>query len=170
MRYIHTNVERLKAIANEQINRILREGKEIPRVTKEYRYMTDYLSKPDFNPASSLGRRVVRAIEQGHATWDLKTIRGHGLSTGKVFQGFDEKGLIQEGIQLKNRVEESRYGQYINALKKAIHGDPSEIKKFTGKTYVDSEGNRHEFITDEETLYRLHKVGELPNSNDIYKH
>ena len=107
----------------------------------------------------------MRAIKQGHADWDLNTIRGHGKPV-HVKGIFDEKGKIEE-ISLKNKREVSKWGKYENALKKYRKGDTDALKPFVGKSYLLADGTKKQFISDFDTLYQLDRAEQLPSGDEI---
>jgi len=87
----------------------------------------------------------------------------------------------EETIYLRNKRELSKFSEYKNAVKKAERGKPEALDKFKGEFvrdkdgkiifykngqpkikgnyYVDSNGHRHLFITDDQTLYDRWKLG-----------
>lgn len=149
-----------------------RQHRDIPRFSKAYRYSWEYLEnemkKGKFNPESSYGKRMLRNAME-HPNWTLEDWRGHGKPTGKTFQYFDELGELPEGIQFKNRQEESKYATYLNAVQKYQKtGDDSELKKFKGKAVVGKDGSKHKLVTESETLNRLAHFSQLPSGEDIY--
>ncbi len=164
-KYSQADVEQYKLEAQRQIDHRLGQKKSIDRFGTRYRTILDSMNRSGFDANSSTGKRVMRAIEQGHADWDLNTIRGHGKPV-HVKGIFDEKGKI-EAIDLKNKLEVSKWGKYENALKKARKGDTDALKPFVGKSYVLADGTKKEFITDFETLYRLDKAEQLPSGDEI---
>lgn len=149
-----------------------KEHREIPRFSKDYRYSYEYvenqLKKGKLNPENSYGKRMIRnALEHPH--WTLDDWRGHGKPTGKSFRFFDEQGNFVEGIQFKNRQEESKYSHYLNAIGKYLStGDDSELKKFKGKSVIDKNGTKHRLVTKTEKVNKLARFGELPSGEDIY--
>jgi len=110
---------------------------------------------------------IKNALE--HPQWTLADWRGHGKSTGKSIQFFDKDGKYTEGIQFKNRREESKWSTYLNAVQKYLNtGDDSKLKKFKNVSFVDIDGHRHEAVINKETLNRLAIFNELPSGEDIY--
>jgi hypothetical protein len=147
---------------------------EIPRFSKDFTTSADYIERQikagKLNPDTNYGKRMIRnAVE--HPNWILEDWRGHGKPTGKTIDFFDARGRFPEGIQFKNRQEESRYTSYINAIQKFQNtGDDSDLKKFKGKTVKDVDGKKHILVTDKNILGRLIEFDELPSGNDIYLH
>jgi len=173
--YTEEHIRQILDDARSEIELSRKHHKSIPRFSSKYATIADYLegeaASGRFNANSSTGRRILKAAQEHPTFYDINDVRGHGKPTGKAFNFFDEKGLVEEGIRLKNRQEESKWASYLNAQKKYLKtGDDADLKKFTGKSFVDSQGNKHGFVTDKEFLTRLEKVGELPSGNDIYKH
>lgn len=171
-KYSRADVNQYKIEAQKQIEHKLGQGRPIDRFGTSYRTILDNMNRPGFDPNSSTGKRVMRAIEQGHADWDLNTIRGHGRPW--TVEGiFDEKGAFRDEqdkplkVELKNRREASKWGDYYNALQKAKKGDSNALKPFEGKTYTLADGTKKEFITDFETLYQLNRRGEIPGGDEI---
>lgn len=169
---INNEVKFAMFFAQSEIEKARREGKTIPRFSKKYETIYDYLKGETetgrFNPKSSTGKRIMRAALEHPAFYDLNDVRGHGKPTGKAWRIFDDRGEIEGGIMLKNRNEESKYGSYLNAVKKALDGDDIDLKKFKGKSFTDIDGKKHKFITDSEQLNTLDKFGVLPSGEDIY--
>jgi hypothetical protein len=173
--YTEEHIRHILENARNEIELARKHHKSIPRFSSKYATVADYLkgetASGRFNANSSTGRRILKAAQEHPTFYDLNDARGHGMPTGKIFNFFDEKGLVEEGIRLKNRQEETKWASYLNAQKKYLKtGDDTDLKKFLGKSFVDFQGNKHEFITGKELLSRLEKVGELPSGNEIYKH
>jgi hypothetical protein len=164
-KYSQANVDQYKIDAQRQIDHKLGQGRPIDRFSTHYGTILDNMNRLGFDPNSSLGKRVMRSIEQGHADWDLDTIRGHGKPV-TVKGIFDETGKI-EAIDLKNKREVSKWGRYENALKKARKGDTDALKPFVGKSYFLADGTKKEFITDFETLHQLDRAEQLPSGDEI---
>jgi len=144
--------------------------REIPRFSKEFHYAHEYIEHQikagKLNPETTYGRRMIE-----HPHWTLADWRGHGKPTGKTFEYFDQQGSVNEGLQFKNRQEESRYASYLNAVKKYQEtGDDSDLMKFKGKTVKDVDGKKHTLVTDKNILGRLIEFDQLPSGNDIYLH
>ncbi|MDA8336466.1 MAG: hypothetical protein M0Z41_16010 [Peptococcaceae bacterium] len=172
------NLNDVTNVINESARKIflkIREGKDIPRFSKKYETVVDYLrgetAAGRFDPNSSTGRRIMRAADEHPTFFTLDDARGHGKPTGKTFQFSDESGLIGGGVQFKNRSEESRYAKYLNAERKYLAtGNDSELKKWTGKTFILKDGSKVTALTDTEVLQKLSKIDELPKGNDPYIH
>jgi hypothetical protein len=150
-------------------------GKIIDRFSKKYETSYDYLiaeSKSGrFNPQSSTGRRILRDIRQGHALFDMNSMRGHGSVWVVENAVVTEKGTLAT-TSLKNRRQASKVAEYDSALAKyrktASETEQKKIMKpFEGKSWIDAEGRRHKFVTDHETLYQLDKAGLLPRGDEI---
>jgi hypothetical protein len=173
--YTDEHIRQILENARNEIELSRKHHKPIPRFSVKYATIADYLrgetASGRFNANSSTGRRILKAAQEHPTFYDINDARGHGKPTGKVFNFFDEGGEVQEGIRFKNRQEESKWASYLNAQKNYLKtGDDADLKKFAGKSFADSQGNKHEFVTAKELLTRLEKVGELPSGNDIYKH
>ncbi|MEM3442263.1 MAG: hypothetical protein QXM86_00170 [Candidatus Bathyarchaeia archaeon] len=143
--------------------------KQIPRFSKKYETVVDYMQSKEFQSSKpEYQRRIIKqALE--HPAWTLEEARGHGKPTGNTFKFFDESGNIAGGIQFKNRREESKYASYLNAQKLFLQtGDDSELKKYKKVYFVDKDGNKHKAITEKNLLRRLEEFGELPSGEDIY--
>lgn len=165
-------IEKLPQIMKAKIADQERQHREVPRFSKEYRHSWEYIegqiNKGKLNPDTSYGKRMIRnALEHPH--WTLEDWRGHGKPTGKVFQYFDEQGKFSEGIQFKNRQEESKYASYLNAVKKYLdNGDDTELKRFKGKSIINKDGQKQKLVTKTESINRLIRFSELPSGEDIY--
>jgi len=173
--YTEEHLRQILESARNEIQLASKHHKSVPRFSAKYATIAHYLqgetASGKFNPNSSTGRRILKAAQEHPTFYDINDARGHGKPTGKVFNFFDDKGLAKEGIRFKNRQEESKWASYLNAQKKYLKtGDDTDLKKFAGKSFVDTQGNKHEFLTAKELLTRLEKFGELPSGNDIYKH
>lgn len=173
--YTEEHVRQVLENARQEVDLAKKHNKSIPRFSAKYATVADYLegetASGRFNPNSSTGRRILKAAQEHPTFYDINDARGHGKPTGKVFNFFDDKGFVEEGLRFKNRQEESKWATYLNAQKKYLQtGDDTELQKFAGKTLVDALGNKHQLITDTEILNRLERFGELPSGNDIYKH
>lgn len=160
--HLESDIEQYYINAKRQLDN---KKRSIDRFSKRDETILDYIKRHGFNPNTSTGKRVMRAIEQGHADWDLNTIRGHGRPWS-VKGLFDEEGKLPD-MQLKNRREASKWGDYYNALHKFRRGDVNALKPFEGKYYVDANGNKHIFVTSFDTLYTLDKAGEIPSGDEI---
>jgi hypothetical protein len=169
-----SELEHLPDIMRAALNNVLSKKQEIPKFSKDFTTSIDYIEHQiksgKLNPDTSYGRRMIRNATE-HPHWTLKDYRGHGDPTGETFEYFDGQGRISEGIQFKNRQEESRYASYLNAVKRFQDtGDDSGLKKFKGKTVRDIDGKKHTLVTDTNTLGRLIEFDEMPSGNDIYLH
>jgi|GEM_PF-1182650 hypothetical protein len=166
---IPPSVQEAIAKAQEQYERAWSNKKSTSRFSIKYATSFEYLeqesAKGRFNPQSSTGKRILRDIREGHATFDLASMRGHGRPW-TVKGLFDEQGKLSE-VELKNRRQASLWGDYYNALQKFRKGDTNALKPFVGKSYVDADSKKHEFPTDFDTLYRLDKAGEIPHGDEI---
>jgi len=171
--YTEEHVRQIVQSARNEIDLARKHHKSIPRFSAKYETVAAYLESETasgrFKPNSSTGRRIMKAVQE-NPKYDLATIRGHGKPSGATWTVFDEDGKLPNRISLKNRVEDSKYSRYSNAVGKYRDtGDYTELEKFVGKYYVDNQGVKHKFVTDVELITKLAKVGELPSRNDLYQ-
>jgi hypothetical protein len=81
-----------------------------------------------------------------------------------------EKGVGVTSIVTTNSEDRSLIGSYFNAVRKARNkGDDSELEQYRNKTIVDSDGRRHKFETDLDTIYEIEEQQEEPEFFDIYE-
>lgn len=149
----------------------LARDKDIPRFSKKYPTITEYLKSDEFkNSKPAYQQRVLKqALE--HPKWTLAEARGHSKPTGNQWKVSDKKGLLAEPVVWKNRKEESYYASYLNDLKAVIAGNIEYTEfnnKWKGKTFTDTKGNKHQAITDKDKIIQLADVNELPTGPDVY--
>lgn len=140
-----------------------------------YRRVLDAIALKRRKPAMSL----TRAAKSTGTT--VRTIRRHAPSVIEIRSGrldvkatdrlrrlmrmLTPKGEVQ--IETTNSRAASRISKHGNAVRRlVIAGDPKYLKPFVGKS-VRSGGRVYEFVTDQTTLKRLERAGEL-HFLDVY--
>ena len=147
----------------------------IPRFSQKYETILDYLKSPEFKSAKPAYQQRVLKQALEHPTWTLAEARGHSKPTGNTWRIFDETGLFEERVEFKNRKEETKYAEYLNAVKDYLAtGDESGLKTWfkrwgrDANQFILKDGTKVKTVTDLETLSRLHEFGELPSGEDLY--
>ena len=105
--YTEEHVRQILQSAKSEVHLAKKHNKTIPRFSAKYATVADYLESETtsgkFDPNSSTGRRILKAVQEHPTFYDINDARGHGKPTGKVFNYFDEKGIAVNGIMFKNR-------------------------------------------------------------------
>lgn len=146
-------------------------GKDIPRFSKKHETIVEYLQSKEFAEAKpEYQRRILKQAEFA-PQWTLTEARGHGKKTGNVWQVFDEQGKFNS--EFKSRKEETKYSEYLNAMKKMLKGEPEAMKawekRWRGRTeFILKDGTKVKPVKDIETLRLLEDFRELPLGEDIY--
>lgn len=152
-----------------------RYGDEIPRFSKKHATITDYLQSKDFSESKpEYQRRILKqAMENPH--WTLAEARGHSKRTGNTWQTFDELGKISGMQEFKNRKEEAKYSEYLNAVKSALDtGSDDKLKAWKkrwgsqAKEFITADSQKIKSVTDVLHLQYLNEFNELPSGAEIY--
>ena len=69
----------------------------------------------------------------------------------------------------KNSKDASKIGKYFSAVRKAIEGNKSDLKKFKGKYFKDANGKKHKFETNIKKIFELEEEIEEPEFRQIYE-
>ncbi|WP_092476149.1 hypothetical protein [Desulfotruncus arcticus] len=149
----------------------LARDKDIPRFSKKHATITDYLKSPEFKNAKPAYQQRVLKQALEHPKWTLAEARGHSKPTGNRWQVSNDQGLLSDPVVWKNRKEESYYASYLNDLKAVMAGNLEYTEfnnKWKGKTFTDIKGNKHQAITEKDTIIRLADFNELPTGPDVY--
>jgi hypothetical protein len=135
-------------------------------------------------PLSPAYQKRIESYARRHPGATRKEARGYHATEIKTPGINYVESKSEETIYLRNKRELSKFSEYKNAVKKAERGKPEALDKFKGEFvrdkngkiifykngqpkikgnyYVDSEGHRHLFITDDDTLYYrfTHRIDE----------
>jgi len=80
-----------------------------------------------------------------------------------------ERGIGVSSIITTNSRDRSLIGSYFNVVQKAKKtGNDDELKRFQNVQIFDSDGAKHKFETDLETIYEIEESIEEPEYFDIY--
>ena len=80
---------------------------------------------------------------------------------------FYEKGELTE-IITRNFRDASKVACYMNAVKKALTGDESNLQEFKGKFIIDAKGKKRYFETDLNKLQKISEQIENPEYFELY--
>lgn len=162
--------------AEAKIKERLQQGESIPRFSKKYETIVDYLKSKEFSESKPAYQNRVIKQALNHPTWTLDEARGHSKPTGHKWDFFDKKGRFEGRVEFKNRKEETKYAEYLNALKDYLEaGNEQKLKDWQkawgkeGKHFITKDGVKHKVVLDKETLNRLAHFDELPTGDDVYE-
>jgi hypothetical protein len=166
--------------AEAKIKEKLQRGESIPRFSRKYETIVDYLKSSEFAKTKPEYQRRVKNQAMEHPQWTLAEARGHSKKydpkTAPRWQIFDKEGKYPEYVSFLNRKEETKYSEYMTALR--IYqdtGDSSKLeewKKSWGKgsnTFKLIDGREIKAVKDLKTLNRLIEHDEIPTGPDIYQ-
>jgi len=71
-------------------------------------------------------------------------------------------------VVVRNSKDASLIGEYFSAVRKAINGDQSNLKKFKNKIIIDADGIKHRFETRLEKIFDIEEEIEEPEFREIY--
>jgi len=162
--------------AQEVLETWVNKDKGIPKFSSKHDTIVDYMQSQEFREAKpEYQRRIFRQAEE-HPQWTLAEARGHSKPTGNTWQIFDDSGLFTEKAEFKSRKEETKYSEYLNAVKKTLEsGNDSGLKIWSKKwgkdanRFILKDGTKVKPVTNIHELARLDEFNELPSGAEVYQ-
>lgn len=80
-----------------------------------------------------------------------------------------KKGKGRVFIIVRNSRDASKIGEYFAAVRRALEGDSSALRKFKRRSIIDAKGKKHRFETNLERISDIEESIEEPEFREIYE-
>jgi len=136
---------------------------EVLRLVRKGNSLGSALKEVGFNYSSiklNLGKNIFKRKGRFQATKTdsiQRSMEFYDSRRGRIF------------IVVKNSKNSSKLGRYFSAVRSALEGDKSNLKKFKGKYFTDAYGKKYKFETKIEKIYDIEEGIEEPEFREIYE-